>query len=209
MTHHYDHMFKVVIIGEIDTGKTAMACRFADGTFSTEYQHTIGVEFKIGHVENKGKRVRFQIWDTVGQERYKSIIQSYYRGVHAVILCFSRNNVNSFNKLTEWITDARKLTTTNTQFLLVACKDDLPPLVETESIVRFCRDNNIDWVACSARTGNNVDRVFSIISELCIKALKQKEDSDHNEDCLRENVLIPMTEELPRKEGRCLYCVIS
>lgn len=194
---------KTVIIGESNTGKTALAHRFTESVFDHEYRNTIGVEFKVGEVELGGKKVRFQIWDTVGQERYRSVVQSYYRGVQAVIICFTRSNVDSFNKLKGWLDSARQLTLSNTQFLLVACKDDLTPLIDTDSIVRFCRDNNIDWVACSAKTGYNVTRIFTIVAQLCIKA---KEVADREDD-----IIVPYerTEDDTAKTSRCLNCTIN
>lgn len=96
----YDNIFKIISSGEASTGKSSLLLRFCNNTFSELYDPTIGIEFgsKTVELENK-KRIKLQIWDSSGQERFRAIISSYYRGAHAVILMYDTTNRESFEKI--------------------------------------------------------------------------------------------------------------
>ena len=79
-TEEYDHLFKIVIIGDSGVGKSSLMIRFADKIFSDNHVTTIGVDFKICTIEVDGKKIKLQVWDTAGQERFRSITHTYYRG---------------------------------------------------------------------------------------------------------------------------------
>ena len=97
-SHHrdYDHLFKLLIIGDSGVGKSSLLVRFADNTFSGNYITTIGVDFKIRTINVNGERVKLQIWDTAGQERFRTITSTYYRGTHGVIVVYDVTSGESF-----------------------------------------------------------------------------------------------------------------
>ncbi|XP_072839968.2 ras-related protein Rab-13 isoform X2 [Pogona vitticeps] len=80
MAKIYDHLFKLLLIGDSGVGKTCLIIRFAENNFNRTYISTIGIDFKIRTVEIEGKRIKLQVWDTAGQERFKTITTAYYRG---------------------------------------------------------------------------------------------------------------------------------
>ncbi|XP_066466417.1 uncharacterized protein [Tiliqua scincoides] len=80
MAKSYDHLFKLLLIGDSGVGKTCLIIRFAEDNFSGTYISTICIDFKIRTVEIEGKRIKLQVWDTAGQERFKTITTAYYRG---------------------------------------------------------------------------------------------------------------------------------
>ena len=81
----YDYLFKLIVIGDQSVGKSTLLKRFTDDTFSTLLQPTVGVEFAVRNVQMNDLTLRLQIWDTAGQEEYKSIARSYYRASAGVI----------------------------------------------------------------------------------------------------------------------------
>lgn len=81
-----DKQYKVLLIGDSDVGKTSIVKRFSDDTFDEDLLCTIGVEFKMKEVKVDGKKVDLCIWDTAGQEKFRALISSYYRGAHGIIL---------------------------------------------------------------------------------------------------------------------------
>lgn len=85
----FDHMVKLIIIGDSGVGKTNMIMKFCEQGFRDNYIATIGVDFKVKTIQVEDKRFKLQIWDTAGQERFRNITQTYYKGAVGVILAYS------------------------------------------------------------------------------------------------------------------------
>jgi len=81
----YDALIKLVVIGDKSVGKSSLVLRFCDDTFPQQYIATIGVDFRIRTLDLEGKRVKLQVWDTAGEERFKAITRSYYRGANVCL----------------------------------------------------------------------------------------------------------------------------
>ena len=88
----YNHLFKLLIIGESGVGKTCLLLRFTDDSFTS----TIGIDFKIKIINLDNKLIKLQIWDTAGEERFRTITKTYYKGVHGIILTCDVTDINSF-----------------------------------------------------------------------------------------------------------------
>ena len=82
----YDHLVKLLLIGDSGVGKSCLLLRFSDDQFTASFITTIGIDFKIRTIELEGKRIKLQIWDTAGQERFKTITTAYYRGAMGIML---------------------------------------------------------------------------------------------------------------------------
>ena len=104
----YDYLYKFIILGDNNCGKTSLLGRYTDDVIQTEeYYPTIGVDFKIKTVESNGKQIKINIWDTAGQEKFKSIISYYYKNVAAAILVFDVTNRESFENIQCWIDEIK------------------------------------------------------------------------------------------------------
>lgn len=101
--YEFDSLFKIVLIGESNSGKTSMLLRFADSVFSDKYLCTIGVDFKIKTLKIDDKIVKMQVWDTAGQERFRSISIAYYRNSHGCVAIYDITNRQSFDAIEEQI----------------------------------------------------------------------------------------------------------
>ena len=88
MKKNYDQDFKVVLVGNSGVGKSSLLIRFVDDQFKGELLATIGVDFRFRTIEAEGKKVKLQIWDTAGQETFRTIISAYYKGADAIVILF-------------------------------------------------------------------------------------------------------------------------
>ena len=123
----YDMLFKIVVTGDSNTGKSRLLERFSKDTFTESEQITIGVEFTTQHVQLKnGVRVKLQLWDTAGAEQYRAITTGYYRGAHAVLLVYDISSLSSFKVLQSyWLGRVQEATSRHCVLGLVATKVDI------------------------------------------------------------------------------------
>jgi len=173
----YDHLFKLLIIGDSGVGKSSLLVRFADNHFSGNYITTIGVDFKIRTIELHGEKVKLQIWDTAGQERFRTITSTYYRGTHGVIVVYDVTSGESFANVKRWLHEID----TNCEVvnrLLVGNKNDDPErkVVLTEDARRFADQMGIRLFETSAKDNINVEEMFRAVTELVLKSKKEQKE---------------------------------
>ncbi|XP_078102281.1 ras-related protein Rab-4B isoform X2 [Sander vitreus] len=137
--------------------------------------HTIGVEFGSRVVNVGGKTVKLQIWDTAGQERFRSVTRSYYRGAAGALLVYDITSRETYNALTNWLTDARTLASPNIVIILCGNKKDLEADREVTFLEasRFAQENELIFLETSALTGENVEEGFL----KCARIILNKIDS--------------------------------
>ena len=99
----YDHLVKLLLIGDSGVGKSCLLLRFADDSFSSAYITTIGIDFKIKTSMVDGKKVKMQVWDTAGQERFRTITAAYYRGAAGILLVYDVTERESFMNVSNWM----------------------------------------------------------------------------------------------------------
>ena len=108
--------------------QSSMLLRFTDDTFDEHIQSTIGVDFKVKHLQVDDKKVKLTIWDTAGQERFRTLTSSYYRGAHGVVLVYDVTRMDSFENLEQWLKEVQLYSPGNGEAvikLLVGNKCDL------------------------------------------------------------------------------------
>jgi len=199
----HDELFKFIIIGEADTGKSSLLRYFLDKKFrkSPQTNHTVGVEFGAKTVTLYGKRVKLQIWDTAGQERFRSVTRSYYRGSMGCLLVYDITNRETFNRLPCWLADARELAKDVT-VIVVGNKIDKKEerdvtLLEASG---FAQDNGLLFLETSALTGECVDEVFLKCANSILSKIQQGQLSTTAPDDPSTQ-----TDKIVREE-RYLYC---
>jgi Ras-related protein Rab-2A len=104
---YHDALFKVIIIGDSGIGKSCMLKRLMEDDFKDDHDITVGVEFGSNLIKVEDKILKLQVWDTAGQESFRSITKIFYRGAHVVILAYSIINGLSFENLTDWLREVR------------------------------------------------------------------------------------------------------
>lgn len=158
----YSYLFKYIIIGDSAVGKSCLLLQFTDKRFQPVHDLTIGVEFGARMVTIDGKQIKLQIWDTAGQESFRSITRSYYRGAAGALLVYDITRRETFNHLTTWLDDARQNSNHSMSIMLIGNKIDLEAkrAVSREEGEQFARDNGLIFMETSAKTAANVEEAF-------------------------------------------------
>ncbi|PVU95442.1 hypothetical protein BB559_002738 [Furculomyces boomerangus] len=151
-----------IIIGDTGVGKSCLLLQFTDNRFQPAHDLTIGVEFGARMLEIDSKQIKLQIWDTAGQESFRSITRSYYRGAAGALLVYDITRRDTFDHLATWLDDARKHSNSNTTIMLIGNKSDLEAkrAVAKEEGETFARDNGLFFIETSAKTASNVEEAF-------------------------------------------------
>ena len=176
------HQFKVIMLGDVAVGKTAIVKRFVDNEFQSTYHCTVGVEYKIKSLKlDACTTVNLKIWDTCGEEKYKTITRQYYRGSHGIVLVFDLTNKNSFDKLHGWLNDIKEYGPKDTCIMLVGNKSDAKERKKFlfEEGKKFGLANKMPYLETSAKTGSNVVSLFESLTKKMIdmeRYIKQGDD---------------------------------
>eukprot|EP00300_Choanocystis_sp_HF-7_P034209 c46805_g1_i1.p1 GENE.c46805_g1_i1~~c46805_g1_i1.p1 ORF type:complete len:225 (+),score=63.04 c46805_g1_i1:49-675(+) len=158
----YTYLFKYIIIGDTGVGKSCLLLQFTDKRFQTVHDLTIGVEFGARMVNIQSNQIKLQIWDTAGQESFRSITRSYYRGAAGALLVYDITRRETFNHLTTWLDDARQHSNSNMIIMLIGNKCDLEQrrAVQYEEGEQFAKENGLIFMETSAKTAHNVEEAF-------------------------------------------------
>merc|ERR1719384_609551 len=158
----YAYLFKYIIVGDMAVGKSCLLLQFTDKRFRAESNPTIGVDFGARSITIDRKQIKLQIWDTAGQEAFRSITRSYYRGAAGALLVYDITRRDTFNHLTTWLEDARQHSNSNMVIMLIGNKSDLEARrdVKREEGEAFAREHGLIFMETSAKTAANVEEAF-------------------------------------------------
>ena len=123
--YKYDHAFKIIVIGDSGAGKTSITCKMTSGNFYEQPTPTVGFELFPFLIKYKNKIIKLEIWDTCGQEIYRSLIKSFFTNSSMAIMAYSIDKRKSFESIGEWIRECRNYCSPNTRFILIGNKKDL------------------------------------------------------------------------------------
>ena len=121
----FDLVFKIIIIGNSGVGKSCLSLKATKNVFNNESQTTLGVEFFTWNIMYKDKAIKLQIWDTCGQEIYRSLITSYYKNASLAVIVYAINDKNSFEDIEMWIKEVRTYSNPDIKLFLIGNKKDL------------------------------------------------------------------------------------
>lgn len=154
--------YKVVMIGAVAVGKTALANRLQYGQFEEEYEATVGAGYISHRMTCDGKEVEIQLWDTAGMERYRSLGPIYYRDALAAIIVYDQTDQSSADAIEKWLSAFKETVKTPTHIAIVASKDDLPnKVVPVENMQNWAHEQGFDFYITSAKTGGGVSELFT------------------------------------------------
>ena len=177
----YDINFKIIVIGNSGVGKSCLTLKATQDIFKEDFASTIGFQFFSFHVKINDKIFKLQIWDTCGQEIYRSLITNFYRSTALAIICYSVNDRKSFEEAEIWLKQVKMNSDPDCKVFLIANKIDLPNRVVTsEEGMKYKKDNDFEcYMETSAKTGVNVRELFvncalALYKELP-KYMKEKE----------------------------------
>jgi small GTP-binding protein len=168
-TRKFDHTVKTIVVGDSGIGKTCILVRFTRKLFEENVPSTLGVEFMSKILEWKGRRVELQLWDTAGQELFRSVTRGYYRGSIGAFLVYDITNHKSFEHVTEWLDEVKSAAKPEVVCVLIGNKCDLAGHREVteEEGKKLASDLNISFFEVSAKEGNNIDEaLLSVLDDV-------------------------------------------
>ena len=162
MANKYNYLFKYIIIGDPSVGKSNLLMKFAHNKFTDEYQATIGVEFGAKNITFNNQIYRIQIWDTAGQENFRSITRAYYKNSVCAMVVYDITNRDSFEHVQNWIQDVKDQSPKTVLIVLVGNKIDLEEnrAVSYDEGSEFATKNGLIFEETSAKTGQGIEEIF-------------------------------------------------
>lgn len=172
----YDYLFKILLVGNSGIGKSCLLSRFIDNQYIDKYVFTVGVDFKIKNMTIDNKTCKIQLWDTAGQDKFRTITSSYYRGSHGILLVYDTTDLESFKSLDYWLSELDRCVRSDTIKILVGTKSDLitEKKVDTNTAYEFAKKHGMEYFEVSSKSGKNVNET---IYELC-KKIKNGMDNE-------------------------------
>ena len=166
--------FKIIIVGDSGVGKSSILKRAVQNKFDAGYQATIGFEFLLMHFQVNDLKIKLQIWDTCGQEMYRSLVQGFYRNTSLALIVYDINQKKTYEDLEPWIKDIRQHTEDDLPIFIAGNKSDLEREVQFDDAKVFAVSNRTKYFAeCSAKTGYNVKEIFYEAAKHLYKIYKQ------------------------------------
>ena len=165
--------YKIIFLGDQGVGKSSILNRFSEDKFEQEYQATIGLDFQSKNVKIDNQDVHLLLYDTAGQEKFRSLIPMYTRDANIIILVYDITRKESFTHIPDWVKDLTNVKLDEVIFGLVGNKIDLEDQrqVTKEEGEKYAQDNNIIFQEVSAKTGDNFSDLFykKIFEQIIIK----------------------------------------
>ena len=164
-----DINLKILILGDSSVGKTSLLLQYAEGYFPSIYCATIGIEYKIKKINMNGTDINLQIWDTAGEERFRSITQNFMKGADGILYVYDITQKSSFDNLKTWISQSEEITD-GFKKIIIGNKSDLEKerRVPKEALKKFCEERNIKGIEVSAKAGTKITEAFDILTKSII-----------------------------------------
>ena len=172
---NFNYLLKYIIIGNSSVGKSCITMRYIHDSFNEEFKTTIGVEFGSKNVTIKGKIYKIQIWDTAGEETFRSITRAYYKNSVCACIVYDITNRNSFLDVKSWLDDCKKQSPKTVILVLIGNKIDLDEQREVsfEEGNNFAKENNMLFFETSAKNGDNIENIFYNSAEIIDKNIAE------------------------------------
>ena len=201
----YDLSFKLIFIGDSSVGKSCLTAKAVKNNFEEYYQATVGFEFLTFNMKVNDKVIKLQIWDTCGQEIYKSLISNFYRNSSLAVLVYAIDNKESFNHVENWLNDLKSQANPDVRIFLVGNKADLEEdrKINKEEGEKYKEDQHLDlFMETSAKTGHNARNVLVEAAKILYKDYLRfdentKKDDQNNNGGGGKKLIVK-----PKKEGK-------
>ena len=170
----FDYTIKLLVVGDSSVGKTNFITMFIENKFNQTYMTTSGMDLKTSSIVVKNKKIRVQLWDTAGQEKYRAITKNLFLKVQGALVVYDITNDNSFTNLKTWVKSIKEECGKSMQMIIVGNKCDLDDqrVIEKEKALEYAEEEKVEYIETSSKTGENVQKA---ISQLCEKVLENNE----------------------------------
>ena len=164
-------VFKILLLGDSEVGKSCFLMRYSENVFIENYITTIGLDYKLKTVKlDSGKSIKVQLWDTAGQDKYRTIAKNYYKGSHGILLLYDITKQSSFDNIREWVRDIKEEVSEKAIIFLIGNKIDMDEQrkITKEKGEELAEEYKIPFFEASAKSGENVDEVFkALYNKIC------------------------------------------
>ena len=207
----YDYSYKIVIIGDAGVGKSCLLNRAAKEKFTSDYCPTLGFEFLAFSTNIENKIIRLQIWDTCGQEVYRSLITNFYRNASLAFMVYAINSKESFLNINKWLKEVKINSNPDIKIILIGNKSDLDNerQVIYEEAKKFKEENQISYFEeTSAKTGLNAKKVFEEAAKILYDdhksyIMKSKNKGEINDIIEDEEIPVKLNKPTKKRNGGC------
>jgi small GTP-binding protein len=184
MTSNYNLIFKIVLIGDSNVGKTNILSKYLQNEFNPDSKATVGVEFGSKTFNINDNVIKAQIWDTAGTEKYRSITNAYYKGAKGAFVVYDISRKTSFNNIDKWLFDLKNNGDENINIILIGNKIDLEHQreVTTEEGEKKAVLNKASFIETSAKNGDNIEKAFNLMIENVYENFKKENENKENID---------------------------
>jgi small GTP-binding protein len=166
-----EQLLKILVIGESAVGKSCLLLRYTEDRFQETFMATIGVDFKTKYLRIDDTPVKLQIWDTAGQEKFRSITKAYYRGAHGILVVFDISRRDTFNQTKVWIDSIRDSSgdANPIDVILIGNKCDLERQVPRDEAEALAKQFQIEYFETSAKESTNVETAFRTLATMALR----------------------------------------
>ena len=173
-TTSFDEKLKLMVIGETRVGKTSLIKKYTRDVFGGTYLTTVGIDFQEKTLDIDGKKVRMQLWDTAGEERFRNIAKNYFVQANGFLIVYDISSKDSFEKVNFWYEQIKLNAPKNIKYILVGNKCDLEDIreVQKEDGINLSKEYKCNFFETSAKEGINVNEIFQTLVDNIIKDIK-------------------------------------
>ena len=191
MSFSIDFHYKILMLGESQVGKTSLLLKYTDDTFKTNMLPTFGLDVRYKYLQKDNNNIRLDLWDTAGQEKFRTMTQNYYKGSDGIILVYDISNESSFETLKNWMDDIKENSKNKIEVIIIGNKLDLERQVEKKRLEQFAEEYKVPYFETSAKTGEGVEESFNkLIDNLSKKEKKINESIDEEDDKNRNSLTL-------------------
>ena len=156
-----DNKFKIIFLGDPGVGKSSIINRFSQDKFDSTYQATIGLDFHTKNIMIGNQTIKLLLYDTAGQEKFRSLIPMYIRDANIIIIVYDISNKETFNHTSFWINEIKDLKKEDAIIALVGNKNDVEnKAVDIEEGKGLAKEKGYIFKEVSAKTGANIEALF-------------------------------------------------
>ena len=173
-----EKLYKILILGDWSVGKTCFLMRYTENTFTDIHLSTVGIDYRFKNITlENGEKIKIQIWDTAGQDRYKSMTKGYVRGANGIILIYDVTSRKTFEGIENWVKQIREQVSPRVVVSLVANKIDAKEIrnVTTEEGEKLGKSINYPYYESSAKEGININECFEDLIKKMVENYSNEE----------------------------------
>ena len=210
------YKFRVIILGNISVGKTCIWNKFIFNKYSKDYKCSVGVEMKVKNLNiSQSSIAELKIWDTCGDEKYRSITRQYYKDADGIILVYDITKKSSFDSLESWLEEIKNNSPEYAEVILVGNKSDLTEkrVVQIEEAEEYAQHKKLNFIEVSAKTGRNITLLFEKLTNKLIQNFKEREKNNkhksnemNNSVKLKPNLNVGTSPKKTKKEEKKIGC---